>query len=98
MLGHRRLRLLVGALALSALGLVMPIPARAAECTLLRVENAKEATLRVYFTRFDSEDKTGGRYKNCKIVKSAAAGTQTFAITKFRQDANLIVHPENWPK
>jgi len=84
-----------------ALGVVLaahlaPAAALAADCTLLKVAKGK-ADLVVYFTKFVEEDKTGGRYKRCKIVKKAREGTQTFRITPFRQDASVVVHRSNWP-
>jgi hypothetical protein len=76
---------------------LLPAPAFAAACTLREVAAADQAKIRVYFTRFQTEDKTGGKYKQCKVVKRATAGEETFFVTPFRQDANLIVHRSNWP-
>lgn len=58
---------------------------------------AEDAALIVYFTRFPSEDKTGGKYRGCKIVSKPEPGATKFFITPFRQDANLVVHKSNWP-
>jgi hypothetical protein len=81
--------------AILALVLVLASAPAAVACTLTKVATPKEAELRVYFTRFPKEDATGGKYKKCKIVKS---GGTTFFVTPFRQDANLVVHEDNWPK
>jgi hypothetical protein len=78
--------------------MIAPSAALAARCTLLPVKKASEAALVVYFTRFLTEDKTEGKYKICRVVKKAETGTQTFFVTPFRQDANLVVHESNWPK
>jgi hypothetical protein len=64
-------------------------------CRLTKIDDAKKAELKVYFTRFPKEDATGGKYKGCKIVKE---GGTPFFVTPFRQDANVVVHPDNWPK
>jgi hypothetical protein len=69
----------------------------AALCTLLSVNKPEEAQHRVYFTKFQKEDNTGGKYKNCRIVTKKEAGTETFFVTPFRQDATLVVHKDNWP-
>ena len=63
-------------------------------CKLTKVKTANEAQMKVYFTRFESEDKTQGRYKKCRLVKK---GGQPFFVTPFRQDANVVVHKKNWP-
>jgi hypothetical protein len=70
----------------------------ATACTLYRVVSAEQAELRVYFTRFEKEDETGGKYKDCDIVETPEADTITYAVTRFRQDANVVVHPSNWPE
>ena len=69
----------------------------AAECTLLSVPKPDGAKHKVYFTKFLKEDNTGGRYKKCRIVTKAEAGTESFFVTPFRQDATLVVHKDNWP-
>ena len=69
----------------------------AAACTLYRVLAAEQAELRVYFTRFEKEDTTGGKYKDCNIVATPEDDTITYWVTRFRQDANVVVHPSNWP-
>lgn len=66
-------------------------------CTLLSVKKAEEAKHKVYFTKFTKEDNTGGKYKKCRIVTKAEAGTETFFVTPFRQDATVVVHKDNWP-
>lgn len=78
--------------ALTAVGL----PATA--CTLYRVLSAEQAELRVYFTRFEGEDTTGGRYADCDIVARPNDEATTYWVTRFRQDANVVVHPDNWPE
>jgi hypothetical protein len=75
-----------------------PIPAAAAPCTLMRVEQRDAAKLIVFFTKFEGEDKTEGRYKACKLVKVKEDGTETFFVTPFRPDATVVVHPTRWPK
>ncbi len=67
------------------------------ECTLLQKAKG-DADLIVYFTKFRAEDKTGGRYRKCRIVTKAGKGTQTFRLTPFRRDANLVVLRSNWPR
>lgn len=64
----------------------------------MRVDSRDAAQLVVFFTKFPGEDKTDGRYKSCKLVKSKQDGTETFFVTPFRPDAKLVVHPSNWPK
>lgn len=71
--------------------------AEAAECLLLASSKAEGAELKVYFTKFAQEDTTKGAYKACRIVKKAEPGAKTFFITPFRQDANVVVHRDNWP-
>ncbi len=73
-------------------------PQIAAACTLKKADSAKGASLVVYFTKFAKEDKTGGKYKRCRIVTDAQPGTKTFHITPFRQDANVVVLRANWPR
>lgn len=80
-----------------ALLLSVPAVAGAEPCTLRKVDKASEAKLLVYFTRFPTEDKTGGKYKRCRIVRKDEAGTETFFVSPFRQDANLVVLRANWP-
>ena len=64
----------------------------------MRVEDKSRARLVVFFTKFPGEDKSGGRYKTCKLVDKLTDGTDTFMVTPFRPDATLVVHPSNWPK
>jgi outer membrane lipoprotein-sorting protein len=78
--------------------LLVTAPALASACTLFAAPSAKEAKLKVFFTRFESEDTSGGKYKKCRIVKKKDEKTETFFITPFRQDANVVVHRSNWPK
>lgn len=85
------------AAVVTAVLLLFPIPASATTCTLMRVKSAAKADLKVFFTRFEKEDRTGGRYRRCKLVTAKQDGTRTFLITPFRQDANLIVLRKNWP-
>ena len=84
--------------ALVFVATAVPIPALAGKCTLVEVASADKSDLRVYFTRFVTEDKTKGRFKKCKIVEKPGKGTQAFFVTPFRQDATLVVHKSNWPK
>lgn len=83
-------------LGLALLVVLTPQLVHAAPCTLMSVTQGK-AELIVYFTKFVAEDKTEGRYKKCRIVKKPIEGTQTFRVTPFRQDANVVVHKSNWP-
>jgi hypothetical protein len=86
----------VVAVTLMALALTsVALPAVA--CTLYRVMSAEQAELRVYFTRFEKEDTTGGKYRDCDIVATPRDDTITYWVTRFRQDANVVVHPTNWP-
>jgi len=86
----------LGLAALCAAALSLPTAALAAPCTLMA--KAKGGVdLTVYFTKFAAEDKTGGRYKKCRIVTKGTEGTKTFRITPFRQDANVVVLKGNWP-
>lgn len=85
----------IAAITLAAMLLV---PAAASACTLMRAKSAKAAQLRVYFTKFAKEDKTGGKYRSCRIVRDMQSGTKTFHVTPFRQDANVVVHRSNWPQ
>ena len=52
----------------------------------------------MYFTKFVEEDATKGKYRQCRIVATKAAGTRTFVVTPFRQDATVVVHRSNWPR
>jgi hypothetical protein len=70
----------------------------AAPCTLLSVDKPEKAKLRVYFTKFVKEDTTTGKYKACRIVRTAEKDSETFYITPFRQDATVVVHQDNWPR
>jgi hypothetical protein len=81
--------------AISLLGLFLS--SAAAACTLVEVGASDKPLHRVYFTRFPTEDNTGGRFKHCKIVKKPAPGAETFTVTPYRQDATDIVHKSNWP-
>ncbi len=85
-------------LVFAALLVSWSVPALAADCTLLATDRMGNADLVVFFTRFAKEDKTEGRYKTCRLVKEAEDGTQSFFVTAFRQDANVVVHRGNWPK
>lgn len=71
-------------------------PATAAACRLTPVSKGK-SDLVVYFTKFAKEDKTGGRYKKCRLVSKPGPETKTFRVTRFRQDANVVVLRSNWP-
>lgn len=86
----------VVAITLMALALTS-VAVPAAACTLYRVLSAEQAELRVYFTRFEKEDTTGGKYRDCEIVATPEDDSLTYWVTRFRQDANVIVHPKNWP-
>lgn len=77
---------------------VLAWPHVAAACTLKKATSEKAAALVVYFTKFASEDKTGGKYKRCRIVNDAKSDTKTFHVTPFRQDANVVVLRANWPR
>jgi hypothetical protein len=88
----------LAALAVAAGLLMAPTVATASGCTLIRVSTRDEATFRVYFTRFAQEDKSAGKYKKCRIVKTPVADSKTFLITPFRQDANLIILRSSWPR
>ncbi len=79
------------------LSLLLPGSAWAAPCTLMEVKDAAAAELKVYFTKFPKEDTTQGAYKDCKVVRTKGPGTKTFVVIPFRQDANLVVHRDNWP-
>jgi hypothetical protein len=79
------------------LALLATSPAVATACTLLAVDKPEAAKLKVYFTRFPKEDTTGGKYKQCRLVKKPEADTATFFVTPFRQDATVVVHAANWP-
>lgn len=68
------------------------------DCTLLQASKPEEARLKVYFTKFLKEDTSGGKYKSCRIVKKVEAGTVTYFVTPFRQDATVVVHETNWPR
>jgi hypothetical protein len=69
----------------------------AAPCTLVAVDHAEGAKLKVYFTKFIKEDNSGGKYKACRIVHKAEKDSLTFFVTPFRQDATVVVHKSNWP-
>ena len=78
--------------------LLTPVASEASGCTLVRVSQKDAATLKVYFTRFAREDKSAGKYKNCRIVKNPTEGSKTFVVTPFRQDANVVLLRSSWPK
>lgn len=77
---------------------ILAAPRIAAACTLKKADSASKASLVVYFTKFAKEDKTGGKYKRCRIVNDAQPDTKTFHVTPFRQDANVVVLRTNWPR
>lgn len=83
-----------------SLALIMGLaaPSLASACSLFAVPSAAEAELKVYFTRFESEDNTGGKYRKCRILKKREKDSKTFFVTPFRQDANVVVVRENWPR
>jgi hypothetical protein len=83
---------------LIALLLALPDAAAAASCTLLEHPKAEGAKLKVFFTRFAREDTSGGKFKGCRLVTKAEAETVRFFVTPFRQDADVVVHTENWPR
>jgi hypothetical protein len=85
-------RILTGLFLVASL---VSVSSTALACKLTKVAAAKDAELKVYFTRFPKEDTTGGKYKACKLVKQ---GGTRFFVTPFRQDANVVVHTDNWPK
>jgi hypothetical protein len=64
----------------------------------MKVPASDKAKLKVYFTRFSKEDSSGGKYKKCRLVRSAVSGTTHFYVTPFRKDATVIVHKNNWPR
>jgi hypothetical protein len=84
--------------ALVALLLALPDVAAAAGCTLLEQPRAEGAKLKVFFTRFAREDTSGGKFKECRLVTRAEAETLRFFVTPFRQDADVVVHADNWPR
>ncbi len=85
-------RILAGLWVVAAL---VGLSSAALACELTKVASAKEAQIKVYFTRFPKEDTSQGKYKACKIVKT---GGTRFFVTPFRQDATVVVHVDNWPK
>ena len=91
-----RRKLLVGCL-IAWCATSSPRKAFAEECTLVEAKTPGEAQLRVYFTKFATEDRTDGKYKKCRIVAKATAATQTYHVTQFRRDANVVVLRANWP-
>jgi len=85
--------------AFGLIGLLYSAPnVQAAQCTLMKVSSSSEAKLKVYFTRFSKEDSSKGKYKRCRLVRSAVVGTKTFFVTPFRKDAQVVVHKNNWPR
>ena len=89
------IRTLVGA------GLVIaclwPAPTNAAPCRLHKVAEVADANIIVYFTRFKREDQTDGRYRKCRVVSQCRQDCTRFFVTRFRQDATVVVHRSNWP-
>jgi hypothetical protein len=84
--------------ALVSLLLAVPDAAAAAGCTLLEHPRAEGAKLKVFFTRFAREDTSAGKFKQCRLVTQAEAETVRFFVTPFRQDADVVVHTDNWPR
>lgn len=80
-----------------AVAVILGSPALALACTLIAVPKADGAQHKIYFTKFLKEDNSSGKFKKCRIVTKAEAGTQTFFVTPFRQDASVVVHKDNWP-
>lgn len=83
-----------------SLSMLLPSTALAAECTLLEVAEIADADLTVYFTKFPGEDESNGRFADCILVGPQEADdyTQAFWVSPFRQDADWVVHPSNWPR
>ncbi len=79
------------------MAVVLGSPALALACTLVSVGKADGAKHKIYFTKFLKEDNSGGKFKKCRIVTKSEAGTETFFVTPFRQDASVVVHKDNWP-
>ncbi len=73
-------------------------PSIAAPCLLSPTDSAEKANLKVYFTQFKKEDRTNGKYRNCRLVSSKTKGAVFFYVTPFRQDAEVVVHRRNWPR
>jgi len=83
------------------LALSMLFPSSAlAECSLFEVQKIEDADMTVYFTKFPGEDESQGRFVDCVIVDpdEADAYTQAFWVSPFRQDADWVVHPSNFPR
>ena len=74
-----------------------PTSASARSCTLIELASAEGAKLKVYFTQFLKEDRSEGRYRTCRRVRRAEPDTIPFFVTPFREDADLVVHRDNWP-
>ena len=74
------------------------LTARAEACVLRELAAAEGAEHRIYFTRFEKEDTSDGRFRACRLTKKADGATATFFVTPFRQDATVVVHRANWPK
>jgi hypothetical protein len=85
-------RIVTGLAVMASLALAS---APAIACKLSKSNDPKTAQMKVYFTRFPKEDTSAGKYKACRLVKE---GGTTFFVTPFRQDATVVVHPDNWPK
>lgn len=73
------------------------LPAQSA-CLLVEVFDPNGAEHRVYFTNFRREDDSNGRFQSCRLLDEPAPGAQPFFVTKFRQDASVVVHRDNWPR
>ncbi|MEM1024048.1 MAG: hypothetical protein AAGD10_06195 [Myxococcota bacterium] len=81
-----------------ALWLLLPNTAWA-QCTLAEVADIEDADVTIYFTKFPGEDESQGRFADCILIdiQKADESTQTFWISPFRQDADWVVHPSNFP-
>lgn len=66
-------------------------------CELYEVDDARDAELVVYFTKFLDQDETDGSFRDCVLVDEPTDTSQAFYVTLFRQDATVVVHPSNWP-
>jgi hypothetical protein len=85
------------AVAAALLTILSPGVAAARTCALLAQERAEGAKLKVYFTRFLKEDNSGGRYRGCRLLRRPEEGATPFFVTPFREDADVVVHRDNWP-
>lgn len=78
--------------------LLAPLTAWAEKCVLREVDAKDAPKHKVFFTKFEKEDSSGGRFRQCKIVKTPAPNEETFTITPFRQDATVVVfRATGWP-